>query len=141
MKKVILLIITCILIVSCKSDDNNNANNNNDPEDGLLTSSIGIWEGEGEQPGLSWTIKITINNDEQLIEYPSLGCSGFLTLVEESDTELIFRETITINTTCADQGFVKLISTSSTTMDYEYYFPNIDNEIGELGAFGDVTKN
>ena len=81
-----------------------------------------------------------MNSGEQLIEYPSLGCGGILTLVSESSTELLFRETITVQTTCFDQGFVKLTATSATTMDYDWYYPDAANEVGELGATGTVTK-
>ena len=137
MKKVILFLFTSMLILACSSDDDNNDGGETGD---LLSNRLGVWEGTGTQPGLTWTIKITLNSGEQLIEYPSLACGGFLTLVSETSTELLFRETITVQTTCADQGFVKLIATSATTMDYEYYFPNAANEVGELSAEGSVTK-
>lgn len=138
MKKVILFLFTSMLILACSSDDSSADDGGDGGE--LLSSRLGVWEGTGTQPGLSWTIKITLGSSEQLIEYPSLACGGFLTLVSESSTELLFRETITVQTTCADQGFVKLTATSATTMDYDYYFPNASNEVGQLAASGSVTK-
>lgn len=135
--KTIALLSLLFFSISCNNESNDDVVNEA-PE---LTSKIGVWEGEGQQPGISWTIKITLNKDEQLIEYPSLECGGFLTLIEEREGLLLFRETITFNTICADQGFVELIETSSTTMDYNYYYPSPSNEKGQLGATGSVSKS
>jgi hypothetical protein len=46
-----------------------------------LSGKLGVWEGEGQQPGISWTISIDLKLDEQLIEYPSLSCGGTLSLL------------------------------------------------------------
>ncbi|NAS14334.1 hypothetical protein [Poritiphilus flavus] len=128
-----------LLALGCNSEDEGESEAEQ-AEVSQLNSNLGVWEGSGMQPGISWTIKITLAENEQLIEYPSLDCGGFLTLLEEGDGVLLFRETITFNTVCADQGFVELIETSATTMDYNYYWPNASNEQGELGATGSVTK-
>ncbi|WP_321392641.1 hypothetical protein [uncultured Desulfuromusa sp.] len=69
-----------------------------------LEGKIGVWEGAGEQgtneyyPELAtWTIMITLTEEEQTIEYalisdPSDPCGGTLSLIEESDAQLTFRE-------------------------------------------------
>ncbi len=137
LSKTILLILTICLMSCTNADDTASVQ---ETDSGLLSSKFGIWEGVGQQPGISWTIKITLGPDEQLIEYPSLECGGFLTLLEETENALLFRETITFNSICADQGFIELIETSNNSLDYNYYFPNIDNEQGQLGATGQVTK-
>jgi hypothetical protein len=105
-----------------------------------LSGKTGVWEGEGQQEGISWTIRIDLQENEQLIEYPSLNCGGFLTLLEESDAQLLFRETITFGTGCVDQGFVELTDQSENELVYRYYWPGGGEEMGELGAIGSVTK-
>jgi hypothetical protein len=135
MKKNYLFLFVIMLAFSCNTNDDSRT------EKGQLNGKLGVWEGVGTQPGFSWTIKITLDSNKQLIEYPSLVCGGFLTLISKTETQLLFRETITLNTeVCLDQGFVELIETSETTMDYNYFYPNSTNEKGELGAFGSVTK-
>ncbi|NOY48650.1 MAG: hypothetical protein GXO84_10760 [Chlorobi bacterium] len=137
MKKIILLISILTIVYGFSSVDDNHLI----PEkSGLLESKFGVWKGTGSQSGMSWTIKITLNSNEQLIEYPSLGCKEFLILIDETTTQLLFRETITTNTVCFNQGFVELIETSETTMDYSFYFSNAENEKGKLGATGSVKK-
>lgn len=137
MKKIVLLISIVTIVYGFSGVDDNHLIAE---RLGLLESKFGVWEGTGSQLGMSWTIKITFNSNEQLIEYPSLGCSGFLTLLDETNKQLLFRETITSNTACFDQGFVELIETSETTMDYNFYFPNAENEKGKLGASGSVKR-
>lgn len=119
-----------------------NLNAQTDPPIGNgLSGKIGVWEGEGQQEGISWTIRIDIQENEQLIEYPSLNCGGFLTLLEESDAQLLFRETITFGIgTCVDQGFVELTDQSANELVYRYYWPSGSEQLGELGAVGSVTK-
>jgi hypothetical protein len=55
-----------------------------------MAGKLGVWEGEGQQPGISWSIRIDLKLDEQLIEYPSLSCGGTLALSEESDAQYEF---------------------------------------------------
>lgn len=113
---------------------------NTPPIGGGLAGKIGIWEGEGQQTGISWTIKIDITAEEQLIEYPSLSCGGTLTLLSATDAQLIFREKITFGGGCVDNGFVELTDQSSNELVYRWYYPDQNNEQGELGAVGSVMK-
>ncbi|MBV1882982.1 MAG: hypothetical protein KUG82_15190 [Pseudomonadales bacterium] len=106
-----------------------------------LIGKIGIWEGEGQQQGISWTIRINIQDNEQTIEYPSLNCGGTLDLLEESEAQLVFRETITFGISgCVNQGFVELTDQSEDELIYRWYYPGGNNEQGLLGAIGSVTK-
>jgi len=109
------------------------------PGGGGLAGKIGIWEGVGQQSGISWTIKIDIKEGGQLIEYPSLGCGGVLTLLTETDTQLIFREKITFGG-CVDNGFVELTDESSNKLIYRWYYPDANNKQGRLGATGSMTR-
>ncbi len=109
-----------------------------------LQGKLGVWEGVGQQSGVSWTIKATLKEDEQLIEYPSLSCGGYLTLIEESDTQLLFKETITFGvSSCVDQGYVELTDQSESELVFRYYWP-ITSEgqdpRGSLGAVGTLIK-
>lgn len=106
-----------------------------------LVGKVGVWEGEGQQTGISWTIRINIQESAQTIEYPSLSCGGTLDLLNESEAQLIFRETITFGLPgCVDRGFVELTDQTENTLVYRWYYPNDVDEQGELGAIGSVTK-
>lgn len=130
----LLLLVFAPLAVSREnSADDNDTNKENTTEP---TLKPGVWESIGEQPGISWTIKITLNADGQLMEYPFLEYGGFPILLEEREGYLLFRKTITFNTICADQGFVELIEISGNGFDYNYYFPNTSNGLGAQGAMG-----
>ena len=135
MKNSYLLFLACFFVISCSSDDDIKL----EPL-GLLENKFGVWEGTGMQLDLSWSIKITLKDNEQRIEYPSLSCGGYLSFISETTTSILFRETITVNNSCADQGFVELIVISDETMDYNYYMPNNENKKGELAAWGSVSK-
>lgn len=130
-------------------------NSLNDQEDppigGGLSGKIGIWEGEGQQDGLSWAILIDISEAEQFIKYSfdesssADDCEGYLTLLEETDAQLLFRETITSqpeNTYCQcyDQGFVELTDNDTSSLIYRWYYPDSNDNKGELGAVGTVSK-
>ncbi|MEW8374214.1 MAG: hypothetical protein AB2722_09930 [Candidatus Thiodiazotropha sp.] len=118
----------------------NELNNQTEPPIGDgLAGKVGLWEGEGQQPGISWTISIDLQLDQQLIEYPSLECGGYLTLLQESDAQLQFRETITFGAThCCDQGIVELTDQSATELVYRWHAdettvpPNCDIAVGSL---------
>lgn len=103
-----------------------------------LAGKVGVWEGEGQQVSISWAIRIDIQKNEQSISYPSSNCGGTLTLLEESDTRLLFWEDITYGP-CLD-GYTELIGQSATELIFRWYYPGNDNRLGELGAIGSVTK-
>lgn len=114
-------------------------NNQATPPIGLgLAGKVGIWEGEGQQSGISWTIRIDIQTNEQSISYPSLNCGGTLSLLEESEAQLLFWEDITYGP-CLD-GYMELTDQSATELVYRWYYPGAGNQIGELGAIGSVTR-
>lgn len=112
-----------------------------------LEGKLGVWEGEGQQEGMSWTIKITLTEDEYLIEYPSLECGGTLTLLEEEDDRLLFRETITYGGAtateagCCDKGFVELIDQDTNSLIYQWYSHDGNNNKGDLLGIGAVTRS
>ncbi len=103
-----------------------------------LAGKIGIWEGEGQQTGISWTIRIDIQANEQSITYPSLNCGGTLTLREEFDSQLLFWEDITYGP-CLD-GYMELTDQSASELIYRWYYPDANSQLGELGAIGSVTR-
>lgn len=105
-----------------------------------LHGKIGFWEGVGQQDISSWSIKINLELDQQLIEYPSLSCGGYLTLLEESKTRLLFKETITFGTRCYDQGLIELTDISSTELMFRYFLPSTNVGMGELGSIGTLAR-
>ncbi|MEJ2612980.1 MAG: hypothetical protein P8179_23705 [Candidatus Thiodiazotropha sp.] len=116
------------------------SNQSEPPIGGGLAGKLGVWEGEGQQPGISWTIRIDLKLDEQLIEYPSLSCGGTLTLLEESDAQLTFRETITFGEGCCDQGIVELTDQSANELVYRWHADEITTPAVCDIAVGSVTK-
>ncbi len=104
-----------------------------------LAGKVGIWEGEGQQPGISWTIRVDLKVDEQLIEYPSLNCGGTLTLMQESDAQLLFRESITFGRgVCCDQGIVELTDQSANGLVYRWYTDELSDPCDI--AVGSLTR-
>jgi hypothetical protein len=109
-----------------------------------LSGKVGVWEGEGQQSGISWTIKIVINEDRQTIEYPSLACGGDLALISETDNQLLFKETITYGHGCVNKGYVELTDQSVNELAYRWYqpisgeFTSVDSL--KIGAIGTVRK-
>ena len=121
----------------------NLSNQNSPPVGNGLTGKVGIWEGEGQQqnPMISWTIRINIQQDEQTIEYPSLNCGGPLSLLQETDAQLLFRESITFGIgACVDRGFVELTDQSENELIFRWYYPDSNNGQGTLGAIGSVRR-
>ena len=54
----------------------------------------GVWKGNGEQTdGRTWSLKIKIDNKAQnyILEFPSLGCTGVLTLLSANNNNVEFR--------------------------------------------------
>jgi len=112
------------------------------PIGGGLAGKLGVWEGVGQQQGASWTIRADLRLDEQLIEYPSLDCGGFWELLEETDAQLSFRETITFgNSGCVDQGRIELTDQSENELVYRYYFSDGTGGFqDDVGAIGNLTR-
>lgn len=84
---------------------------------------------------------------ESLIEYPSLNCGGTLTLLEEEDARLLFREDITYGMVtdtecgCCDLGFVELIDQDADSLIYRWYNHDENDNQGELLAIGTVYRS
>ncbi len=104
-----------------------------------LVEKTGVWTGAADQTNTSWTIEITLSEIEQVINYPSLLCGGYLTLIHADETTLLFRETITYgNSGCVDQGLVELIEDADNKLLYNFYYD--DQVTISLGAWGEVRR-
>lgn len=119
----------------------NSLNNQNEPPiGGGLTGKLGVWEGVGQQSGVSWTIRINIQETEQSIEYPSLNCGGTLDLIEETEAQLIFEERITFGRqTCVNEGIVELTDQSENELVFRYW-EGLDLDFGAPSAVGNLTR-
>lgn len=86
----------------------------------------GVWEGRGTQRGGStWSIKILVFKNNHKIEYPSLSCGGPLTLIEQTNNSIKFKEKISFGRgRCINGGMVELILTGEDTAKYFWYKRN-----------------
>lgn len=94
---------------------------------GLPTAFFGSWEGRGsqsDQPG-DWSIAATIMGGQPVgglvgtIEYPSLNCSGTLTLRVAAASALELEERITSGQ-CVDGGIVTLTPLDDGRLRYDW---------------------
>ena len=94
---------------------------------GLPTMYFGEWEGRGsdaDQPG-EWTIAARIMGGQPVgglvgtIAYPSLSCTGTLTLIAASSTELELGERIATGP-CEDGGIITLTPLQDGRLRYEW---------------------
>ena len=82
------------------STDQTTTTSNNNKNIELI---IGFWGGVGIQyNGNAWSIKLTINKEKILINYPSIPCGGELSLISKSKLQYTFREKITTYKEIAD---------------------------------------
>ena len=97
----------------------------------------GIWTGSGFQDnGATWTIKFSITEGKYIIDYPSIPCSGFLTLLSQSGNEYIFKEKITLfKQNCIDNGKVIIHIVDTNTLNWQWLYPN-----GKAGASTTLKK-
>ena len=96
-----------------------------------LNITLHKWEGYSYQPNVNESFRINLSYDTKsnnlLVEYPTLGCSGFWTVFKKSATEIFFYETITTGTNnCTNGGIVKLKKIANITMEYSFYWPTAD---------------
>lgn len=101
----------------------------------------GVWIGQGYQYDIedNWDIKFVCNtnNNQYMIEYPSLGCSGKWDLIEYEKNILVFREILDKGKDiCTDSGKVVLKIKKTGLIDFYYYWPNDETLI----ASGQLEK-
>lgn len=98
---------------------------------GLASRLVGIWEGQGEQnSGSSWTIRLTVTDENFSIEYPSLSCGGSWTLLSDAPYAATFFEDITFGSNCIDTT-AELFVVDNQTLRVVYFFPG-----GDIEAYG-----
>lgn len=109
--------------------------------EGTDRSPVGIWEGSLEQPGYgSYTVILQIDplKNRGIIgttNYPSLGCSGSLTLQNKTDEEQVLIETIQSGEGRCRDGKIKIKRTDQSTLSFNWYHAN-----GRPGASGTLGK-
>jgi len=94
---------------------------------GLPTVFFGAWEGSGSQtdPPGEWTIAARIMGGQPVgglvgtISYPSLNCTGTLTLVAASPTALELGERINTGP-CEDGGIITLTPLQDGRLRYDW---------------------
>lgn len=71
--------------------------------------------------------------EQYIIQYPSLGCSGYWSLLKQDDETVEFRETITQGLdTCTNKGRVVMKKKDADTRVFFYYWPD-DHDFSALG--------
>ncbi len=105
---------------------------------GLPTTFFGAWEGRGSQPDPpgEWTITARIMGGQPVgglvgtIAYPSLGCTGTLTLIAASSTGLELGERITTGP-CEDGGIITLTPLQDGRLRYAWRKESIPGATAE----------
>ena len=107
--------------------------------EGTLNRSVpldGLWTGTVTQVGgSSYPAQIAANGLDFDIAYPTLGCTGNLTLGEVSGNTYEFIETIGSGS-CLSGGAV-VLTVDGVTMQYAYFLPGTN----ELGAEGTLNRS
>lgn len=104
-----------------------------------LTLLKGKWSGIGYELNndMSWQMEVSFSNEEILVSYPSLDCSGKWNLIGVNGTQITFREKITSGiTNCMDKGNVEISILSDKKINFKYY-PQDSND---LAAQATLTK-
>lgn len=100
---------------------------------------IGTWKGKAQQEdiGVSWSIKLSINELSASIEYPSLSCGGVLHPIDiGKSSQLQFRENILYGIDqCVNYGSIVLSLINENELEYSWYYPS-----GKFGAKGRLNK-
>ncbi len=93
----------------------------------------GVWHGAGTQDnGSHWRIRINIQTDFIVIDYPSLLCGGVL----KPQNKNVFKEKLIYGKKrCIDQGIVVLNTIDGNKLNYYWFGKN-----GKLQATGVLTK-
>lgn len=130
------LICFGLLAMACQADTGQKA---------LLQELNGVWGGEAIQDDNSrWTIKLSIQPESYVIDYPTLKCGGMMELVKENLDSLVFREVLTYGTNrCYNNGKTVLIKANDNKIRYYWYFENNGRKaaFAELSRQGEVIKN
>ena len=128
------LIVLFVLIsqISCKSTSFQSS---------TILKPATVWKGGAYQynVGYSWDITVSFPQENQqfIIHYPSIGCSGYWRLLNSDDQSLEFREIITKGQDkCTNNGRVVLKKKDDVSYEFYYYWP--DDQ--EFNAYGLIFK-
>ena len=83
----------------------------------------GTWEGTGYQidSDTTWTMRLRVQGNRYMIEYPSLKCGGRWKPLRLSSGSARFREKITVGLeACTDKGIVVVERLSRTQIAFRY---------------------
>lgn len=88
----------------------------------------GVWEGTAHQntPKMSYSIRLTAENNSYSVEYPSLRCGGKWNLQEISEGRAKFKEVITHGgERCSSDGDILVEKSGEGQLSYKYTLPFI----------------
>lgn len=87
----------------------------------------GIWEGKGYQTDTNstWSVRLTIRDDNFSISYPDIPCSGVWAIVDQNSTGGTFREIISKNVSnCANNSQIILQKVTDNELTLKYSHEN-----------------
>ena len=121
-KKMIPFLLPLLSLAACSEIPGIAATNQNSPTPMVSSDFQGVWEGNGYQYNNSkgWTIRIAGANNQYKIDYPSLRCGGFLTVLNRTANKIEFREKITYGS-CVDNGKTVLTKVDANTVKFDWY--------------------
>jgi hypothetical protein len=85
----------------------------------------GAWEGQGTRSnGSFFIVKLNLEKDQGTIDYPTFGCSGKLTLIENQKNQVEFRESLNTGLNrCENFGKVVFRLQTKESAIFEWYDP------------------
>jgi len=87
----------------------------------------GVWEGEGYQTdtNTTWSVRLTVRDNNFSIEYKDIPCSGSWKIVDQNSSGGTFTEIITKGTTlCVNKSRILLQKVSDTELSLKYSHEN-----------------
>lgn len=87
----------------------------------------GIWEGKGYQTDTNstWSVRLTIRDDNFSISYPDIPCSGVWAIVDQNSSGGTFREIISKNVSnCANNSQILLQKVTDNELTLKYSHEN-----------------
>lgn len=123
-----IFVCSLLLSLSCLADTG---------QSDTLNQFTGEWEGVGKQDNdTQWSIRVNIRPNLYVIDYPSLTCGGVLTLLNTTDTSLVFKETLTYGfAQCINHGEVVLNKVAEHKADYHWF-----SSQNKMEAVGNLTR-
>lgn len=97
----------------------------------------GEWEGAGTQSdGSQWSIRVNSRANGYFIDYPSLVCGGVWKLLKTTESNLVFKETLSYGIErCVDHGEIVIHKVAQDKVSYHW-----SSAKSKITAVGNLTR-